>query len=104
VETDVRTFDTTTPGLLALSGWLPDLLAHGLIRASFVPDTSTGVVTSQTAAWYHKREPTSSDAIAAVRHALWCPPDLCMSRSNMETVQIPATLLQRLTDTLCHAT
>jgi len=29
---------------------------------------------------------------------------LCMSRSNVEIVQIPATLLQRLTDTLCHAT
>jgi hypothetical protein len=32
------------------------------------------------------------------------PPDLCMSRSSPETVQIPRTLLQRLTETLCHAT
>jgi hypothetical protein len=96
VKTEVRTFDTTTPGLLALSGWLSeqgcthvameatgiywkpvwhilsdgdvtlllanaahvknvpgrktdvadavwlsDLLAHGLIRASFVPEPAT---------------------------------------------------------------
>jgi hypothetical protein len=87
----------TTPalrGLFSLITIWTDRLAH----------TPAGVVTSQTAAWYHKRKPTFSDAIAAVRQALWCPPGLCMSRSNVETVQIPATLLQRLTDTLCHAT
>jgi hypothetical protein len=87
----------TTPALLGLFSLITiwaDRLAH----------TPAGVVTSQTAAWYQKREPTFSDAIAAVRRALWCPSDLCMSRSSTETVQIPATLLQRLTDTLCHAT
>ena len=100
-KTDVRTFDTTTPGLLALSGWLSehgcthvameatgvywkpvwhilsdgdvtlilanaahvknvpgrktdvadavwlsDLLAHGLIRASFVPEPATQAMRS----------------------------------------------------------
>jgi len=87
----------TTPALLGLFSLITiwaDRLAH----------TPTGVVTLRTATWYAKREPTFSDAIAAVRHTLWCPPDLCMSRSNVEIVQIPATLLQRLTDTLCHAT
>src|SRR5215210_6098342 len=38
VRSEVRRFDTTTPGLLALGAWLADLLAHGLVRASFVPD------------------------------------------------------------------
>src|SRR6476659_6095034 len=48
-------------------------------------------------------DPTFSDAIAAVRRALWYPPDLCMSRQTKEIIEIPATLLQRLTETLCHA-
>ena len=52
---------------------------------------------------YDKRDPTFSDAIAAVRRALWYPPDLCMSRQTKEIIEIPATLLQRLTETLCHA-
>jgi hypothetical protein len=62
-----------------------------------------GAVRPRTAAWYDKRHPTFSDAIAAVRRALWYPPDLCMSRQTKEIIEIPATLLQRLTETLCHA-
>ena len=87
----------TTPALLGLFSLITvwaDRLAH----------TLTGIITPRTAAWYAKREPTFSDAIAAVRRALWRPTDLSMSRPSMETVQIPATLLQRLTETLCHAT
>jgi len=86
----------TTPALLGLFSLITvwaDRLAHARIS----------VVGPRTAAWYHKRGPTFSDAIAAVRRALWCPPDLCMSRLCMETVQIPITLLERLTETLCHA-
>jgi hypothetical protein len=63
----------------------------------------TGAVRPRTAAWYDKREPTFSDAIAAVRRALWRPPSLSMSHLGTETVEISAALLQRLTDTLCHA-
>jgi len=87
----------TTPALLGLYSLITiwaDQLAHAPISA----------VGSRTAAWYAKREPTFSDAIAAVRRALWCPPALSMSRPCTEIVQIPATLLQRLTDTLCYAT
>jgi len=62
-----------------------------------------GAVRPRTAGWYDKREPTFSDAIAAVRRALWSPPDLSMSRPNTGTVEISAALLQRLTDTLCYA-
>ncbi len=86
----------TTPALLGLYSLITiwaDQLAHAPISA----------VGSRTAAWYAKREPTFSDAIAAVRRALWCPPALSMSRPCAEIVQIPATLLQRLTDTLCYA-
>ena len=86
----------TTPALLGLFS-LVAVWADELARAP------TGAVRPRTAAWYDKHEPTFSDAIAAVRRALWHPPDLSMSRSGMETIEISATLLQRLTDTLCYA-
>src|ERR671916_225084 len=46
LRSEGRRVDTTTPGLLALSAWLADLLAHGLVRAvermrSTVPDAPT---------------------------------------------------------------
>jgi hypothetical protein len=87
----------TTPALLGLFS-LVTIWADRLVH------TPTGIIVPRTAAWYRKREPTFSDAIAAVRHALWCPPTLSISRSSTEVVQIPLTLLQRLTETLCHAT
>ena len=86
----------TTPALLGLFS-LVAVWADELARAP------TGAVRPRTAAWYDKREPTFSDAIAAVRRALWRPPGLSMSHLATETVEIPAALLQRLTDTLCHA-
>jgi hypothetical protein len=46
---------------------------------------------------------TFSDAIAAVRRALWTPPNISMSRKNRDMVEIPAALLRRLTETLCYA-
>ena len=87
----------TTPARLGLFSLIT-------IWADHLVHTPVGIIVPRTAIWYAKREPTFSDAIAAVRRALWCPPDLCMSRSSPETVQIPGTLLQRLTETLCHAT
>ena len=69
-------------------------------------DSRTGSVRPirpRTATWYAKSELTFSDAIAATRRLLWSPPDLSMSRLDRETVEIPAALLQRLTDALCYA-
>ena len=86
----------TTPALLGL--FLVTIWADELARAP------ASAVRPRTAAWYDKREPTFNDAIAAVRRALWCPLGLSMSRPSRETVEIPAALLQRLTDALCHAT
>jgi hypothetical protein len=86
----------TTPALLGLFS-LVAVWADELARAP------AGAVRPRTAAWYDKREPTFSDAIAAARRALWRPPNLSMSRLSTKTVEIPASLLQRLTDTLCHA-
>ncbi len=57
----------TTPALLGLFS-LVTVWANELAR------TPASAVRPRTAAWYDKREPTFSDAIAAVRRALWCPP------------------------------
>jgi len=55
------------------------------------------------AAWYAKQEPTFSDAIAAVRRALWCPPHFSMSRPGNDVIEIPTALLQSLVETVCYA-
>jgi hypothetical protein len=86
----------TTPALLGLFS-LVTVWANQMVRSS------VGAVRPRTVAWYDKRDPTFSDTIAAVRRALWYPPSLCMSRQAKEIIEIPATLLQRLTETLCHA-
>jgi hypothetical protein len=57
----------------------------------------------RAAAGYAKPLPTFSDAIAAVRRALWCPAELSMSRLGQATIEIPITLLQRLVDTVGYA-
>jgi hypothetical protein len=86
----------TTPALLGLFSlitlWADDL-AHNT-GATLRPN-ATG--------WYRKNEPTFSDAIAAVRRVLWCPPDFSISRIPGENVQIPTTLLNRVFQTLCLA-
>jgi hypothetical protein len=86
----------TTPALLGLHS-LATVWAHGLMQ------TPSTVVHPHPAAWYNKRQPTFSDAIAAVRRVLWSPKDLSMSRSDTESVVIPAVLLKRFVETLCLA-
>ena len=86
----------TTPALLGLFS-LVTIWADHLFRLR------RRVVNPLTAAWYDKREPTFSDAIAAVRRVLWCPPGLSTSRQTKKIIEIPVTLLHRLTETLCHA-
>jgi|SRR5271165_446352 len=86
----------TTPALLGLYS-LVTLWAHGLMAA---PDTA---VRTHPAAWYHKSQPTFSDAIAAVRRVLWAPKGFSMSRHQTESVEIPARLPKRLVETLCLA-
>jgi hypothetical protein len=86
----------TTPVLLGLFSlitlWADDLARH----------TATALRPHATV-WYRKTEPTFSDAIAAVRRVLWCPPDFSISPICGEIVQIPATLLNRVFQTLCLA-
>ena len=86
----------STPALLGLYS-LVTVWAHGLMRKP------SNVVRPHPAAWYHKHQPTFSDAIAAVRRVLWSPPSFSMSRSSSESIEIPATLLNRFVETLCLA-
>ena len=85
-----------TPALLGLFS-LITIWANGLSK-------SAGSFSPRPAAWYAKSELTFSDAIAAVRRVLWCPPNFSMSRKTRDIVEIPCALLRRLTETLCYAT
>ena len=55
------------------------------------------------AVWYRKSLPTFVDAIAIVRRHLWTSTHFCMSPAKADMVEIPCTLLNRLTETLCYA-
>src|SRR5208282_4874366 len=59
-------------------------------------------LSTRSAAWYQKREPSFSDAIAAVRRLFWSAPILSMSRHDPDGVEIPAALWERLTEALCY--
>jgi DDE superfamily endonuclease len=84
----------TTPALFGLYS-LVTLLAQTL------PRTQTRLV--RTAAWYAKPRPTFSDTLALVRRELWSQHYFSMSRTKSEVVEIPRSLLERLTDALCYA-
>jgi hypothetical protein len=84
----------TTPALFGLYS-LVTLLAHSL------PPAQTRLV--RTAAWYAKPCPTFSDALALVRRELWSQHYFSMSSAKSEVVEIPRSLLERLTDTVCYA-
>jgi hypothetical protein len=84
----------TTPTLFGLYS-LVTLLAQTLPRAQ------TRVV--RTAAWYAKPRPTFSDALAVVRRELWSQSHFSMSSAKSEVVEIPRSLLERLTDAVCYA-
>jgi hypothetical protein len=57
----------------------------------------------RTAAWYAKARPTFADAIAVVRRELWSACHFSRSEANPEVIEIPRSLFERLTDTVCYA-
>ena len=57
----------------------------------------------RSTAWYRKRYPSFSDALAAVRRAFWRATTFSTSRHPPDSVKIPAALMQRLTDAVCYA-
>lgn len=84
----------TTPALLGLFS-LVTLLAHQRVRRNHLPMRQT--------AWYTKRRPTFSDALALVRRSLWSHFDLPPSRLPANNEKISPQLLERFTEALCYA-
>jgi hypothetical protein len=84
----------TTPVLLGLFS-LVTLWAHQLQQQ--------GKLSVRQAAWYRKKRPTFSDALAAVRRELWeCALfTTCTPKSDIQKLQ--QALLERFADTLCYA-
>jgi hypothetical protein len=84
----------TTPALLGLFS-LVTLMAHQL--------TQHGHISIRQAAWYVKRLPTFSDALAGVRQHLWQHPYFPMSLGKIDMQKRAHLVLQRYTDALCYA-
>jgi len=86
----------TAPALLGLFS-LVTLLAHQHMAEG------TGV--ARRTAWYDKRHPTFSDALALVRRELWAQEGRTFyeSVSEGDTVKVPPAFIERLTDALCYA-
>ena len=87
-------FRRTTPALLGLFSLIALLVDRQMTQA-------VGVV--RQAAWYHKRDPTFSDALALVRKELWAHATFCGSPSATDTVKVPRAFVERLTDAVCYA-
>ena len=84
----------TTPVLLALFS-VVTLLAARLARGGRLP--------ARTAAWYAKRTPTFSDALAAVRAHWWRWQGFRTSPSEADMVKLPRRVVQRLSEAACYA-
>lgn len=57
------------------------------------------------AAWYQRRDPTFSDALAMVSKELWAQEERTFygSRTETDTVRVPRAFVDRLTDAVCYA-
>lgn len=67
---------------------------------------SEGLNLVRGAAWYDKRDPTFSDALAVVRRELWAAESqqsFCASAAETETVEVSREFMERLTDAVCYA-
>ncbi len=86
----------TAPVLLGLFSMVT-LFAH-----RYMAKKSANVV--RRAAWYDKKHPTFSDALAVVRKELWAQEaTFCGSLAETDTVKVPRALVERLTDAVCYA-
>jgi hypothetical protein len=83
----------TTPALLGLFS-LVTLLAHQHIRRKKLP--------IRQAAWYHKPQPTFSDALALVRRQIWQQECFSMAKSHAHNSKLAASVQNRLLSALCY--
>jgi hypothetical protein len=84
----------TTPALFGL---------YTLVALRVHAVRESDLLAVRTAAWYAKTHPTFADALAMVRRELWSTCHFSMSRVKAEVVEIPRSLLERLTDAVCYA-
>lgn len=85
----------TAPALLGLFS-VVTLVAHRLMKP--------GTETVRRTAWYDKKHPTFSDALAVVRKELWSrEASFCESYRQTDTVKVPREFVERLTDAVCYA-
>lgn len=89
-----RAIVRTTPALLGLFS-LVTLLAHQRARRGRLP--------IRRAAWYVKRIPTFSDALALVRHRMWCHVYSQPSLPTDNGGKLSSAVLERFTEALCYA-
>jgi hypothetical protein len=83
----------TTPALLALFS-LVTLIAHQHAKRRQLP--------VRQAAWYHKTQPTFSDALALVRRQIWQHECFPLVASPSDHSKLPATAQNRLLSALCY--
>ncbi len=93
-----RAIRRSTPALLGLFS-LVTLFAH----QHMAKDVNNVVV--RRTAWYDKKYPTFSDALAVVRKELWVQEEATFYGSAREddTVKVPRAFMERLTDAVCYA-
>ena len=84
----------TTPCLLALFSLVT------LLAAQLSPKAHRAVLTT---AWYRKRRPTFSDALAAVRRHVWQEQGFAMSRRACDVKKLRPALREGIAYALCHA-
>ncbi len=89
----------TAPVLLGLFSMVT-LFAHQYMQ--YMAKKSANAV--RRAAWYEKRRPTFSDALALVRKVLWArEATFCGSSAESDAVKVPREFMERLTDAVCYA-
>ncbi len=92
-----KAIQRTAPALLALFS-VVTLFAHQYMTKSSAPDAA------RQTAWYDKRYPTFSDALALVRKELWAQEmSFCGSAQDIETIKVPREFVKRLIDAICYA-
>lgn len=89
-----RAIQRTAPALLALFSVVA-LFAHQQMAQG------SGIV--RQTAWYDKRHPTFSDALALVRREFWAEGTFCGSAQENDMVKVPREFVERLTDAVCYA-
>ena len=84
----------TTPALLALFS-LVTLIAHQHAKRRKLP--------VRQAAWYHKTEPTFSDALALVRRQIWQHECFQIAGSPADSLKFLPKIQDRLLSALCYS-